>query len=173
VKHVVQADTAVTQALTAGGMWIEGEHRGTDLGGGLGKFNALFNPASTEMLGKRLANLASSLGASCVLLKEDEPTDVILAHVVARELGLRAARAINRDGLIEIVGPLGSGERVLVVADGIRDERVVDGLRAAVDRAGSTIAGFAVLVTTRALEARTGPEEPALGLAKEPPSADG
>ena len=172
MSHITKPDAAVTAALVAGGMWSGEEQVGTDLSADLGKFNAFLDPAATEMLGRKLAGLVSSLGATCVLLQEEEAPDLILAHVVARELGVRGARAINRDGLIEIVGSLGSGEGVIVVADAIRNERVVDALRAAVDRAGSVVAGFGVLVTTRALDAKSRPGEPAFGLAMEPGSAD-
>ena len=172
MSHVVQPDAAVIAALMAGGMWTGEEQAGTAVPAGLGKFNAFLDPAESEMLGQKLAELVSSLGATCVLLHEEEAPDLILAHVVARELGVRAARAINRDGLIEIVGSLPSGERVLVVADAIRSERVVDALRAAVDRAGSAIVGFVVLVSTRALDAKSRPGEPAFGLVMEPGSPD-
>lgn len=165
---MVQPDEAVIAALTKGGMWSVGEANPARETEGPGKYNAAIDPPGAEMLGKKLAATVASLGATCILLQEDEPPDLVLAHVVARELGVTAARASNRDGLIDIAGHLGPDERVLIVADAIRDERVVDALRAAVDRAGSAIAGFAVLVKTQSLEARARPDESVSFLATEP-----
>lgn len=170
---MLQQDREVTAALAKGGMWNEAGVDGAEDTHGLGKYNAFLDPAGAEKLGKMLAASVASLVATCILLQEEEPPDLILAYVVARELGLTPARAFDRDGLMGIVGRLGPDDRVLVVADAIRDERIVDALRAAVDRAGSSIVGFAVLVQTHALEAKARPEQPVYFLARERVPADG
>jgi orotate phosphoribosyltransferase len=124
----------------------------------LEKFHVLQHPAETERLCSAIAVWASrsrprssssqSLGIDTVA----GPTTggIILAHEVARQLGVRAIYAERREG-----GPgrefrrgfaLAPGERVLVVDDIMTTGGSVQETVEAVRSAGGTVVGAAVLV---------------------------
>jgi orotate phosphoribosyltransferase len=115
----------------------------------LEKFQVLQHPADTEQLCAAIASWASSsLGVDSVA----GPTTggIILAHEIARQLGVRAIYAERRDaapgrefrrGFV-----LAPGERVLVVDDIMSTGGSVQETIDAVRVAGGTVVGAAVLV---------------------------
>ena len=114
----------------------------------LEKFQVLQHPADTERLCGAIAMWARSLGVDSVA----GPTTggIILAHEVARQLGVRAIYAERRDGApgreFRRGFALAPGERVLVVDDIMTTGGSVQETIDAVRSAGGAIAGAAVLV---------------------------
>jgi hypothetical protein len=118
----------------------------------LPKYNGLADPPGAEQLGRRLAERARSFRPSVVLLWEDPP-DIVLGHVVARELGAIAVRSYNAEGLVELADPLPSGSRVLLLTDAFREPGLGRAMRAIAERHGGSVVATAVLVDTDALAA--------------------
>jgi adenine/guanine phosphoribosyltransferase-like PRPP-binding protein len=118
----------------------------------LPKFDGLADPAGTERLGQLLARHAASLGADTVLLWED-PLDIVLGYIVARELGVNALRAQNQEGLLELLGRMRAGARVLLMTDAVREPTLVRALSRLVEMHRGQLVGTAVLVETDALVA--------------------
>jgi orotate phosphoribosyltransferase len=114
----------------------------------LEKFQVLQHPADTERLCGAIASWARSLGVDSVA----GPTTggIILAHELARQLGLRAIYAERRDGApgreFRRGFALAPGERVLVVDDIMTTGGSVQETIEAVRSAGGAVAGAAVLV---------------------------
>ena len=114
----------------------------------LEKFQVLQHPADTERLCAAIASWAASLAVETVA----GPTTggIILAHEVARQLGLRANYAERREGASGREFRRGfaitPGERVLVVDDIMTTGGSVQETIEAVRAAGGTVAGAAVLV---------------------------
>ena len=114
----------------------------------LEKFQVLQHPADTEQLCALIAVRARSLGVDTVA----GPTTggIILAHEVARQLGVRAIYAERREGAagreFRRGFALAPGERVLVVDDIMTTGGSVQETIDAVRSAGGTVAGAAVLV---------------------------
>jgi len=114
----------------------------------LEKFQVLQHPAETERLCAAIASWVRSLGADTVA----GPTTggIILAHEVARQLGVRAIyaeRRANGTGREFRRGfALRSGERVVVVDDIMTTGGSVQETIDAVRSAGGEVVGAAVLV---------------------------
>jgi orotate phosphoribosyltransferase len=114
----------------------------------LEKFQVLQHPAETERLCSAIATEAGSLEVETVA----GPTTggIILAHEVARQLGVRAIYAERREGEpgreFRRGFALSPGERVLVVDDIMTTGGSIHETIAAVREAGGTVAGAAVLV---------------------------
>jgi orotate phosphoribosyltransferase len=114
----------------------------------LEKFQVLQHPADTERLCAAMALWGGALGVDSVA----GPTTggIILAHEVARQLGVRAIYAERRDGApgreFRRGFALAPGERVLVVDDIMTTGGSVQETIDAVRSAGGTVAGASVLV---------------------------
>lgn len=114
----------------------------------LEKFQVLQRPRETERLCAAIVERARGLGVGAVA----GPTTggIILAHEVARQLGVRAAYAERSEAATGRVFRRGSrpgpGERVLVVDDIMSTGGSVEETIAAVRAAGATPVGAAVLV---------------------------
>jgi len=114
----------------------------------LEKFQVLQHPADTERLCGAIAAWARPLGVESVA----GPTTggIILAHEVARQLGVRAIYAERRDGApgreFRRGFALAPGERVLVVDDIMTTGGSVQETIDAVRSAGGAVVGAAVLV---------------------------
>jgi orotate phosphoribosyltransferase len=114
----------------------------------LEKFQVLQHPAETERLCAAIATLAGSLEVETVA----GPTTggIILAHEVARQLGVRAVYAERREGAagreFRRGFALRRGERVLVVDDIMTTGGSVQETIEAVRAAGGTVVGASVLV---------------------------
>jgi orotate phosphoribosyltransferase len=114
----------------------------------LEKFQVLQHPTDTEQLCAAMAIWARPLGVDTVA----GPTTggIILAHEVARQLGVRAIYAERREGApgreFRRGFALARGERVLVVDDIMTSGGSVQETIDAVRSAGGTVAGASVLV---------------------------
>jgi orotate phosphoribosyltransferase len=114
----------------------------------LEKFQVLQHPAETERLCAAIAMRARSLAIETVA----GPTTggIILAHEVARQLGVRAIYAERREGApgreFRRGFALTPDERVLVVDDIMTTGGSVQETIEAVRSAGGTVAGVSVLV---------------------------
>lgn len=124
-------------------------------GQGASKYNGLADPAGAEVLARRLVPLVGELGPTAILVWED-PEDVLLGHVVGRELSLPVVRAFDADGLVGHSAGLPDRPRAVLVADAIRDATVVRAARGLVQQGGGSLAGTVVLVETPELRAAAG-----------------
>ena len=96
------------------------------------KYNGMADPAAAEELAGELARRLRAATPSAVVVWED-PEDVVLGHVVGRELGLPVVRAYDADGLVGHTAGLPAAPRIALVADAVRDPRVVLAARALAD----------------------------------------
>jgi adenine/guanine phosphoribosyltransferase-like PRPP-binding protein len=119
------------------------------------KYSGLADPDGAEELGQALAGRVRDLGPAAIVIWED-PEDVVLGHVVGRELGLPVVRAFDADGLVGHSTGLAAAPRVVLVSDAIRDGRVVRAAQALAEQQGGALIGTAVLIETAALR-ETGP----------------
>jgi adenine/guanine phosphoribosyltransferase-like PRPP-binding protein len=114
------------------------------------KYNGLADPAGAEELAGRLAGLVRDLEPTVILVWED-PEDVLLGHVVGRELSLPVVRAYNAEGLVGHSAGMPDHPQVVRVADAVRDATVVRAARALAEQQGGALAGVAVLLETSEL----------------------
>lgn len=136
--------------LTRAAARVGGTEQGSRAVLGTPKYNGLADPAGAEDLGRLLAERARPFSPTAVLLWED-PQDIVLGHIVARELGVTAVRSYNQEGLIDVIGTLPPASRVLLVADMFRDAGLVQAMSNVAARDGGTVVATAVLVHTHAL----------------------
>lgn len=116
------------------------------------KYNGLADPPGAEELASALARRLAGPRPTAIVVWED-PEDVVLGHVVARELGLSVVRAFDADGLVGQRGVLPEAARVALVSDAVRDPRVVLAVSQLVERAGGRLVATGVLVETPELRA--------------------
>ncbi|TMR20733.1 hypothetical protein ETD86_17770 [Nonomuraea turkmeniaca] len=116
----------------------------------LPQYSGLVDPSGVERLGCALARLAASTGADTVLVWEP-PEDLVLAHVVARELGATVARACETAGIVHMMDALPAGARVLLLGDAFRRPAVLKGMTTVTRHHGAHVVGAAVLIETAAL----------------------
>jgi hypothetical protein len=119
--------------------------------GNTGAFDPFRDPVATDQIGRELAHRMKVLNPNVVCVWE-EPTDMILGHVVARELGLRWVRCVNSDGLAAILGLLPRNPRAALVSSvalGIQTIRAIQNLVAV---HGGALVGVGVLVGTEQLD---------------------
>jgi adenine/guanine phosphoribosyltransferase-like PRPP-binding protein len=114
------------------------------------KYSGLADPPGAEELGRELAARIRDLGPAAIVIWE-EPEDVVLGHVVGRELGLPVVRAFDADGLVGHSAGLPDAARVVLVTDAVRDGRVVRAAEALAQQQGGQLIGTAVLIDTPAL----------------------
>jgi adenine/guanine phosphoribosyltransferase-like PRPP-binding protein len=119
-------------------------------GGRAAKYNGLADPAGAEELAGLLVERLHAIGPTVIVVWED-PEDVVLGHVVGRELGLPVVRAYDADGLVGHSAGLPVAPRVALVADAIRDPRVILAARAVAEREGGSLVATAALVGTQQL----------------------
>jgi adenine/guanine phosphoribosyltransferase-like PRPP-binding protein len=120
--------------------------------GGATKYNGLADPIGAEELGRALAAFVRELAPTAILVWE-EPEDVLIAHIVGRELSLPAVRAFNAEGLVGHSAGLPQGPRVVLIGDAVRDLTVVRAVRALTEKRGGSLVGTVVLVETPELRA--------------------
>ena len=116
----------------------------------LEKFQVFQHPADTEQLCAAIAVWASRRSLAIDTVAGPTTGGIILAHEVARQLGVRAIYAERRDGApsreFRRGFSLAPGERVLVVDDIMTTGGSVQETIDAVRSAGGTVAGASVLV---------------------------
>ncbi len=114
------------------------------------KYDGLADPTGAEELGRLLADRVREFKPTAVLLWED-PQDIVLGHVVARELGVHAVRSYNEEGLAQLVGVLPPKSRVVLLADAFREPGFVRAMSGVVEQHDGAVVGTAVLADTEAL----------------------
>jgi hypothetical protein len=85
-----------------------------------GRLDLGADPAAAERLGAMLAAVLRDVAPVAVVSWDDDVEDVVLAHVVARELGVPARRATLDLGRLAITGSDVAGAVVAVVATTFR-----------------------------------------------------
>ena len=108
--------------------------------------------------------VASNAGIERVGLLWEDPPDIVLGHVVARELGAIAVRSYNAEGLVELADPLPGASRVLLLTDAFREPGLARAMRAIAERHGGRVVAAAVLVETDALAAAGEAASPVVSL---------
>lgn len=114
------------------------------------KYSGLVDPRGAEELGRELAGRIRPLGPTAIVIWED-PEDVVLGHIVGRELGLPVVRAFDADGLVGHSAGLQGATGLVLVTDAVRDGRVVRAAQALAEQQGGALIGTAVLIETAAL----------------------
>lgn len=109
-------------------------------------YNGMLNPPATETLGSAVARAVAQYRPTTVLVWENPP-DLMLAHVVARELSAAVVRAFDVDGLIEFTGTFPDSARAVLLADAFRSQRVAEALAALVRQQRGTPVAVAQLFT--------------------------
>lgn len=136
------------------------------------KYNGLADPHGAEELGKAIAARVKALAPAAIVIWED-PEDVLLGHVVGRELSLPVVRAYDADGLVGHSAGLPAGARVVLVADAVRDGRVVRAAQAMAEQQGGALAGTAVLIETPRLREAGAAAGQVIALVQAADDADG
>ncbi|MQA82806.1 MAG: hypothetical protein GEV10_30860 [Streptosporangiales bacterium] len=111
---------------------------------------AMTDPARTERMGTAIATEVAALDASTVVCW-DVSEDAVLAHVVARELGVDLVRAVEIEGIVALLQPIVDGARVVLVAETFRARTGLAGLSGVVTHAGGVV--VAVGAATGVVEA--------------------
>jgi len=75
----------------------------------------------------------------------------VLAHIVARELGVTALRIIDASGVLDYDGSFGDDDRVVIVADAFRSDFPINAMRALIENHGGRVVAFGALINTPAL----------------------
>jgi len=111
------------------------------------KYNPMNDPLGTEMLCRAVSGIVGAWKPTLIMVWED-PEDMVLAHVVGRELGVPWVRVLDADGLIEHMGRLAPTDRVLLLADAFRDQRRVRAMVSLIAKLGASTVGAAAFVET-------------------------
>ncbi|MGH3098808.1 MAG: hypothetical protein ACRDMV_22695 [Streptosporangiales bacterium] len=100
---------------------------------------AFTEPTRVERVGTSLAENLSELRPSVVGCW-DSSEDVVLAHVVARELGVGVRPAVEVEGIVSLLRPVGEGARVVLVAESF-EPRSLAALAGVMRHDGGTVVG--------------------------------
>ena len=114
------------------------------------RYNGLLDPAGAEHLGVLLAEKARTVRPNVILVGEDV-RNLVLAFVVARELGVPLVRILDEDGLVGVDGTLPARARAAVVADVFIKGELVDATQALLAQAGGELVAALSLVTRSTL----------------------
>jgi hypothetical protein len=114
----------------------------------LPKYDGSLDPVGAEELGCLLAEASRDAAVDVVVVWQDAE-DLVLAHVVARELGVRVVRTFDADGLVGHHGDFPPNARALIVADTLRDPSVGRALEQLVRQQGGQVIAAAVLIDSR------------------------
>jgi hypothetical protein len=113
-------------------------------GNGAG-YVSIRDPHGAEQLAVELARRCQAQRPTCLLIWE-RPHDLILAHCVAREMGVTAVRAYDSDGLVGFEGDFpAAGGRVLLLADTFSSAESVRAMRAVAEQQGQEVVAAAAL----------------------------
>ena len=124
-------------------------------GGGRGARSAFHEPATVEAAGKALAARVAHLLPE-VVLSSDQWQDVLLGHVVARELEARTTHIYDAQGTVELSEPLTPGARCILVASAFEQANSVRAALAAVAYHGGEVVAVGCLIRTQVLEQEMG-----------------
>jgi len=100
------------------------------------------DPKETEKAGKKLAQALGSQSISVVVCW-DKAEDAVLAHVVARELGVPVCYAYESGGIMGLESRLPAGASTALVSDVFRHQNDLAGLAGVVTNSGYTVAAVA------------------------------
>ena len=123
-------------------------------------YSALADPRGAEPLGTALSAAIAANGrvqrdgVSRIVVWDTG--DLVLAHVVARELGVPIAQGIDAQGVVELIGEVAPGDRVAVVASAIRNAHHLLAMQAVVRNAQAQVIVVGTLVDSPALRASAG-----------------
>src|SRR5690606_7537298 len=98
--------------------------------------------AVTERVGALLAERLTDRAVD-VVLSWDESEDTVLAHIVARELGVHTVQVFNQGGILFLTSDISSGEKVLLVSDAFRSSHALLGPIGLVHSVGAEVVGIA------------------------------
>lgn len=146
-------DQDVRSALIAGG--ISAEDLNGDPSNHVASYSSLFDPPGAETLGRCLADALRSSQPTRVVVWEDIENSV-LAHIVARQLGVTALRIIDASGVLDYDGSFGADDRVVIIADAFRNDFPINAMRALTESQGGRVVAFGALINTPALVAAAG-----------------
>jgi hypothetical protein len=104
------------------------------------RFEPTLDPPSAEWLVSQMLALRSSPGIDKVVCW-DEPEDLVLAHIVAGQLGIRWVLATGGQGEAAIVGTVSIGDRLALVTDAVRGNLPVDLIRNEISGRGAEFVG--------------------------------
>jgi hypothetical protein len=141
-------DQDVRSALIAGG--IPAEDLDGDPSNHVAAYSSLLDPPGAEALGRCLSDALHSCQPTRVVVWEDIENSV-LAHIVARELGVTALRIIDASGVLDYDGSFGDDDRVVIVADAFRSDFPINAMRALIENHGGRVVAFGALLNTPAL----------------------
>lgn len=96
----------------------------------------------TEKAGKKLAQALGSQSVSVVVCW-DKAEDAVLAHVVARELGVPVCYAYESGGIMGLESKLPAGASAALVADVFTHQNDLAGLAGVVTNSGYTVVAVA------------------------------
>lgn len=123
--------------LRRGGLDLEaGEH---------GSYQATFDPAGAEELGRAIAGLVAGAAPTVVVVWRGV-SDAVLGHIVARELGTHVVLTFDDDGLVEHRGALGASERAVVIADRIDDPVGLAAVITYLEQQGAVVAALGTVL---------------------------
>lgn len=111
----------------------------------------LDDPARTERVGIRLAERLGGLGVTAVACW-DSSEDAVLAHVVARELGVGLRLANEVEGIITLERPLPDGTVVALVGEELTARTAVSGLAGVARHSGARVIAVATVRTPAIVE---------------------
>lgn len=106
----------------------------------------LDDPARTERVGTRLAQRLAGQGITAIVCW-DASEDAVLAHVVARELGVGLRLGDEIEGIVTLERTLPDGAVVAMVGAELTARTAVSGLAGVVRHSGGRVAAVATVRT--------------------------
>lgn len=110
------------------------------------RYRGLLDPKGSESLGTRLAQELRGSEPTSILIWQS-PGDIVLAYIVSKELGIRAIRSYDLNGLVEFDGSFGGVGPVALVADAFREAEPVRAMCALAEQQGQQVVAAAALVS--------------------------
>lgn len=104
----------------------------------------LHDPRRTERAGGALARQLGDRGLTAVVCWNSSE-DIVLAHVVARELGVELRLADEAEGIITLAAPLTPQDTVVLVGESMEQRNAVGGLAGVVDHVGARVTAVATV----------------------------
>lgn len=124
------------------------------------------DPVAVEAAGQAVAARLSHLRPE-VVLSSDHWRDVLLGHVVARELGARTTHIYDAQGTVELSEPLTAGARCLLVGAVFEHLNSVRAALAAVDYQGGEVVAVGCLSRMEVLEQELSADLPLIDLSRD------
>ena len=133
--------------------------------GGDESVSVFHEPATVEAAGRALAARVSHFRPESVL-SSDQWRDVLLAHVVARQLGARTKHIYDAQGTVELSDPLMPGARCILVAPAFEQPHGVRAALAAVRYHRGEVVAVACIRRTHVLDHELPADLPVVDLAE-------